>query len=221
MAFKPQIKAQNFHLLDHFCSLWRQTLPTRILIYEIFLLVQAVLSQNAFDHGHNVCQGNRPAFNKAGYHRQMNNQALVCPGCWKASAVAAGIELLFLEFALGGLVIGGAPLRGALFAVGVAASKGTIDIVSSSIAKIGHKENPAVPASLQAWLQAGMLSDHPTKLLHVLSGYLSNRPLSIPVRFKRKKRLQLDDKKAKSSLVWLIKLDIPSSSFHVSSQTHE
>jgi hypothetical protein len=66
-----------------------------------------------------------------------------------------------------------------------------------------------------------MLSDHETKLAHILRGYLSNTVLPIPIRIKLKKRLQLDDKKAKSSLVWLIKLDIPSSSFHVSFQTHE
>jgi hypothetical protein len=149
----------------------------------------------------------------------MDNQGRIRPGCRQASAVwsvAAGIELLFLDFAFGGLVIGGAPLRGALSAVGVAASKGTIDIVSSSIAKIGQKENAAVLASLQTWLQAGMLSDHATKLAHILSGYPSNLLLPIPVRFELKKRLQLDYKKAKFLLVWLIKLDIPSSSFHVS-----
>jgi hypothetical protein len=122
------------------------------LISQVFPVVQAVLSQNAFDHDHNLGQENRPAFNEAGYHPQMNNQGLIRPGCRHASAVTAGIELLFLEFALGGLVIGGAPLRGALFAVGVAASKGTIDIASSSIAKIGQEHNAAVPASLQAWL---------------------------------------------------------------------
>ena len=122
------------------------------MIYEVFPVVQAVLSQNAFDHSHNLGQENRPAFNEAGYHPQMDNQGLVGPGCRHATAVAAGIELLFLEFAFGGLVIGGAPLRGALFAVGVAASKGTIDIASCRIAKIGQKDNAAVPASLQAWL---------------------------------------------------------------------
>jgi hypothetical protein len=122
------------------------------LIYEVFPVVQAVLSQNAFDHGHNLGQGHCPAFNEAGYNPQVNNQGLVSPGFRQASAVAAGIELLFLEFALGGLVIGGAPLRGAPFTVGVAASKGAIDIASSSIAKVGQKENAAVPASLQALL---------------------------------------------------------------------
>ena len=61
-----------------------------------------------------------------------------------------------------------------------------------------------------------MRSDHAAKLAQILSGYLSNPILPIPVRVELKKRLQLDDKKAKSSLVWLIKLDIPSSFFHVS-----
>ena len=36
-----------------------------------------------------------------------------------------------------------------------AASKGTVYIMSSGIAKIGQKNNVALPASFQAWLEAG------------------------------------------------------------------
>jgi hypothetical protein len=107
------------------------------LIYEVFSVVQAVLSQNAFHHGNNFCQGNRPAFNEACDHLQMNYQGLVNLGCRHASTDAAGVKLLFLEFAFGSLIVGGAPLRGAFFAVGLAASKRTIDIASADIAKIG------------------------------------------------------------------------------------
>jgi hypothetical protein len=82
----------------------------------------------------------------------VKNQSVVNLGRRHASAVAARIKLSFLEFTLGSLVIGGAPLRGALFAIGGAASKGTIDIASCSIARIGQKDNAALPASLQAWL---------------------------------------------------------------------
>lgn len=175
-----------------------------------------MLSQNAFDHGNNLGQANRPALNETCRHPNMNNQGLVKLGHGHVSAITAGIELFFLEFALSRLIVGGAPLRGAFFAVCIAASKGTIDIASAGIAKIGQKDNAAVSASLQAWLEVGVLSDYATKLAHILSGYLSNLVFPIPVRFKLKKGLKLDDKKAKSSLVWLIKLDIPSFSFHVS-----
>jgi hypothetical protein len=143
----------------------------------------------------------------------MNHKGLVKLGHRPASAFASGIELPFLEFALGGLIVGGAPFRGALFAVGLAASKGTIDIASVRIAKVGQKHNATAPASLQAWLEAGMLSYDATKFAHILSSCLSNLLLPIPVRFKLKKHLKLDDKKATSSLVWLIRLDIPSFSF--------
>jgi len=181
------------------------------LIDEVCTLVKAVLSQNAFHHGDDLGHGNRPRFNETRHHPQMDNQGLVNLGRRCASAFAATrIELLFLEFALGSLIVGGAPLRGAFLTLGLAAAKGTINIASAGIAKIAKKNNATVPASLQACLEAGMLSYDATKFAHILSGNLSNPFLPIPVRFKLKKGLKLDDKKAKSSLVWLIRLDIPS-----------
>jgi len=188
-------------------------LRIRDFIYALCPFVQAVLSQNAFYHGNNLDQGNRSAFNETCHHSQMNNQALINLGRRYASALAASIELLFLEFAFGSLIVGGAPLRGALFTVSVAAPKRAVYIVSSRIAKIGQKNNATVPASFQARLEAGMLSKHATNLAHIVSRYLSNPALPIPPRFKLKNRLNFDDKKAKSSLVWLIRLDIPSFSF--------
>lgn len=189
-------------------------LRIRDFIYALCPFVQAVLSQNAFYHGNNLDQGNRSAFNETCHHLQMNDQALSNLGLRYALAfAAASIELFFLEFAFGSLIVGGAPLRGALFTVSVAAPKGTVDILSSGIAKIGQKNNATVPASFQARLEAGMLSQHATNLAHIVSRYLSNPVLPIPPRFKLKNRLKFDDKKAKSSLVWLIRLDIPSFSF--------
>ena len=188
-------------------------LRIRDFIYALCPFVQAVLSQNAFYHGNNLGQGNRSPFNETRHHPQMNNQGSVNIGLRYALAFAASIELSFLEFAFGSLIVGGAPLRGAFLAVGAAASKGTVYIVSSGIAKISQKNNVALPASFQAWLEVRMLSQRATKLAHILSGYLSNPVLPIPPRFKLKKQLKFDDKKAKSSLVWLIRLDIPSFSF--------
>ena len=150
----------------------------------MFPVVQAVLSQNTFDQGYDLAAANRPSFNKTGYHLQMNNQGVIIP-CWlPAQAVSTAIDLLFLYFALGGLVISGASVRGALFAVGVTTPKRTTNIAPSNIAIIGQKENAAVPASFQAWLQAGMLSDHKTKLAQILRGYRPNPLLPIPVRIK-------------------------------------
>ncbi len=121
-------------------------------------LAHAVLSKHAFDHGHNLRQGNRSPFNEARHHPQMNQQGLVNLGLCSALAFTAGIEQFLLEFALGGLIIGGAPLRGAFLAVGEAASKGTVYIPSSGITKIGQKDNIAVPAPFQAWLEVRVLS---------------------------------------------------------------
>lgn len=143
----------------------------------------------------------------------MNNQGLINPDLRYALAFAASIELPLLEFAFGSLVVGGAPLRRTLFAVRVAASKGTVNILSFRIAKIGQKNKVALPASFQARLEVRMLSKYATKLAYILSRYLSDPVLMMPPRFKLKKGLKFDDKKAKSSLVWLIKSDIPSFSF--------
>jgi len=154
------------------------------LIYEIFPVVQAVLSQNTFDHGYDLAAAKRPSFNETGYHLQMNNQGVIVPDWLPAQAFSTTIDLLFLYFALGGLVIGGASLRGALFAVGVTTPKRTTNIAPSNIAIIGQKENAAVPASFQAWPQVGMLSDHKTKLAQILRGYRPNPLLPIPVRIK-------------------------------------
>jgi len=129
-------------------------------IYALCPFVQAVLSQNAFYHGHNLGQGNRSAFNETCHHPQMNDQGLINLGLCYALAFAASIELLFLEFAFRSLIVGGAPLRGAFFAVGLATSKRTINIVSGGITRVGQKNNLAAPASLQPWLEVGMLSHH-------------------------------------------------------------
>lgn len=126
---------------------------------------------------------------------------------------AVSIELLFLEFAFGSLIVGGAPLRGALFTVSVAAPKGAVDILSSGIAKIGQKHNATVPASFQARLEAGMLFYHGAQRPKILSSYLPNPAFPVPLRFQLKKALKFDNKKAKSSLVWQIRLDTPSFSF--------
>jgi hypothetical protein len=189
-------------------------LRIRDFIYALCPFVQAVLSQNAFYHGNNLDQGNRSAFNETCHHLQMNDKALINLGLrYDLDFAAASIELLFLEFAFGSLIVGGAPLRGALFTVSVAAPKRAVYIVSSGIAKIGQKNNATLPASFQACLEVGMLFYHGAQRPKILSSYLPNPAFPVPLRFKLKKGLKSDNKKAKSSLVWLIRLDTPSFSF--------
>lgn len=119
-----------------------------------------MLSQNAFYQGNNLAQSNHSPFNEARHHPQMNNQGLINLGLRYALAFAASIELALLEFAFGSLVVGGTPLGGASFAVSVAASKGTVNILSGGITRVSQKNNLAVPASLQAGSKTGMLSHH-------------------------------------------------------------
>lgn len=59
-----------------------------------------------------------------------------------------------------------------------------------------------------------MFSNYTSKFPQIEGCYPPNRLLPVPVRRKLKKLLKLDDKKANSSLVWLIMSDIPSC-FHV------
>jgi hypothetical protein len=77
-----------------------------------------------------------------------------------------------------------------------------------------------VPASLQARVEVGMFSNYTSKFPQIEGCYPPNRLLLVPVRRKLKKLLKLDDKKANSSLVWLIMSDIPSF-FSCLSQIHE
>jgi hypothetical protein len=83
------------------------------------------------------------------------------------------------------------------------------------ITRVGQKENAAVPASLQAGPQVGLLLNNTSKFPKIAGRYPPDGIFPVPVRRKLKKTLKCYDKKAKSSLVWLIKSDIPSFSFHV------
>jgi hypothetical protein len=86
---------------------------------------------------------------------------------------------------------------------------------------MGQKKDAAVPAALQAGAKVAMLFDNASKGPNIDSRCAPNPFFSIPVRRKLKKPLKLYNKKAKSWLVWLIKLDIPSFLFSCFSQIHE
>ena len=98
-----------------------------------------MLSQNVFHNKNNVGQINRPPFNQADYHLEVNEQALIGLGLYHVLACTVRIELLFLQFPFGGLIIGDASLFGALFTMGLAASKRTVNIVALCIAGSGQK----------------------------------------------------------------------------------
>jgi hypothetical protein len=170
-----------------------------------------VLSQNVPHHGKNLRQGNRPAFNQADHHFQVNDHGMIRLGhTGFPSALTAGVLLLLLDFPLGGLIVGGASLCWFALSPRLATSKRTIDIVSQGITRVGQKQNAAVPASLQARAKVSVLLNNASKGQNIDSRRTPNPFFSIPVRRKLKKPLKLYDKKAKSWLVWLMKSDIPS-----------
>ena len=175
-----------------------------------------MLSQNKTDHGKNFRKANRPPFNEAGHHRKVNDHGLIGLGLRRLfSAPAAGVLFLFFDFPFRGSIVGSAPFNRFALAPGLPASEGAIDIVSIGISRMGQKENAAVPASLQAGPKVGKISNNTSNLPKIEGRYLPNAFFSIPVRREPEKELKSYDKKAKSWLVWLMKSDIPSFSFHV------
>jgi hypothetical protein len=196
--------------------LWRQIFRIWALIDGFSPAVQAGLSQNAPHHKNNLRQGNWPAFNQTGHHFQVSDQrAIHIEHRRFAAAIAAGILLLLLDFSLRGPIVGGASFCRIALSSHLATSKRTINIVAVNIARMGQKDDAAVPAALQAGVKVAMLSNNPSKGPNIDRRCAPNPFFSIPVRRKLKKPLKLYDKKAKSGLVWLIKLDIPSFLFRV------
>jgi len=71
---------------------------------------------------------------------------------------AAFIQIFLLYFACITAVKFKASLLGALFAVGLPATKGTTQIITAGIARMSEKQNPAVPAASQTLSQLRFVS---------------------------------------------------------------
>jgi len=71
---------------------------------------------------------------------------------------AAGIQIFLLYFACITAVIFKASLLGALFAVGLPATKRTTQVPATGITRMGEKQNPAVPAARQTRSQLRFVS---------------------------------------------------------------
>jgi len=69
------------------------------------------------------------------------------------AGAAARIQIFLLYSARIAAVIFKASLLGALFAVGLPATKGTTQVIPAGITWMGEKQNPAVPAANQTLSQ--------------------------------------------------------------------
>jgi hypothetical protein len=103
------------------------------------------------------------------------------------------------------------PLRGLSFAVGFLAAKGTAQILPTGVAGMGEKENPAMPAPLQAPSQKGLGPQNRPQEPIILQHQGGHRTAAIPVRPKLKMLLDPDCKKPKLSLKMLMKYWMSSS----------
>jgi hypothetical protein len=71
---------------------------------------------------------------------------------------AARIQIFLLYSACITAVIFNASLHGALFAMGLPATKGTTQIIPAGISRMSEKQNPAVPAARQTLSQLRFVS---------------------------------------------------------------
>jgi hypothetical protein len=118
--------------------------------------------------------------------------------------LAFGILQGFLLPPLLALVIGDTPLGRSLLAVGLATAKGATQIVATPIARVGQKENPALPTPGQAAPQVRLGAQDRTQQQIILQDQGGDGLLMIPVGLKGKMLRDLDCKKLKLSLKMLM-----------------
>jgi len=89
-------------------------------------------------------------------------------------------------------------------------TKWTAEVIATTITRMGDKKNPTLFAPMDKRPKVGMILGRTTKFPIIERNRTSYSFLFIPVRDKFKKRLNLNYKKAKVLLVWLMKSFIPS-----------
>lgn len=178
---------------------------------------EAWLSQGPRQHLQDFLHAYSPPLDQARHHPHMLDH-LPCP------LAGVGLRLLrsirrhpfppafpvldtLLLLALIGAVIGGAPARGPLLAVGLSAAKRTTQVLTAGVAWMGDEEYPAIPAVLQAPSQVGVGSQKRPQDDIVLQDEIANLAQVVPVRPKLKMPRDLYGKKPRLSLMMLIRPD--------------
>ena len=134
------------------------------MVWTFFPLVDAVLSQNTFNHPHDLFQSDSSSFDQARCHLNMQDD-----GCLKGrftaicecfiriffrqGAIAPGVQILFLYLAFRASVILDTSLDGALSPMGLSAPEGTSKPLSTGISGVGKKKDLTVPAPGQTLSQ--------------------------------------------------------------------
>ena len=176
-----------------------------------------VLSQNRGQHPQHLIPRDRAAFNEADHHPHMvhDDRCFLAgasggrrrrPGSGPSRTPAALIEddLLLLPH-VRIAVIGHATPSRLSFAVSLPAAEGATQVMATGIARVGQKENAAVPAPGQAGSQVRLGPQHRSQQHIILQHQGGYRASAIPVRPELKMLRDPDCKKPKLSLRMLTK----------------
>ncbi len=113
---------------------------------------------------------------------------------------APGVEKAFLEFARFVAVVGRTASVGLSFAVRLAAAERTPQIVPARIARVGEKENAAVPTASQALAQPGQKAQDRSQQHAIREDQAGHGAAPIPIRRETK---MLPDLAGKKPRLWL------------------
>ncbi len=107
------------------------------------------------------------------------------------------VQSPFLFLAIRGLIIRDASAYGVLAPVSLPTAERAAKVSASCIPWMGEEQYVAMPASLQALSQVGLLLEHGPDSPVILGNNTANLLLAVPVRNELKTRLYLYYKKAK------------------------
>ena len=130
---------------------------------------------------------------------------------WNLRVLAAGVETLLPPSSLGGTIVRGTPLVRTLPAMVLSAPERTAQVPPACVAGMRQKANPAVDAVHDALLKFGMRHQHRVKRRLILPNKRLGAIVLMPIRAKREKLVDRDDKKTKLSVIMEIALHTPSS----------
>ena len=153
-----------------------------------------VLSQNFLEQVEDLVAADLTLLNQAHHKPQMLHQRLApglavflrLPGRRFGRGSSPLVEIPFLLLALGGLIVGNTAAGGLLLAVKLPAPKGATQFIPPAVTRIGEKENPAMPAALQASSQVGLGFQNRSQKLIILQHQRTDLFTAVPVLAKLK-----------------------------------
>jgi hypothetical protein len=120
---------------------------------------------------------------------------------WRSwAATAPRVAKLLLGFSLGGLVVDGAALVGALLVMVPPATDGAAQVQTPSVARVGEKPQSAMRAVSHKWQQFVIGGQDGVECGLILMDERFSAMILVPIGAKRENFLEGDDKKARFSV---------------------